>query len=139
MGKGSRRGIVLTVGGLMMAVGLYFGVTAYQARTAEEVAMNAAASGEHPVTLDPALFTGPVRDAYQIARDNPALIAQLHCYCGCDKDEGHKNLLDCYRDTHGSRCEICVGESIQARRMFEQGAPIEQIRDAVRTRYAHQG
>jgi hypothetical protein len=139
MGKGSKREILLIVGGVVIAVGLYFGVNAYQARSTDEASMNAAASGEHPVTLDPALFTGPVREAYQIARDNPALIAQLHCYCGCDKDEGHKNLLDCYRDSHGSRCEICIGESLQARRMFEQGAPIEQIRDAVRTRYAHQG
>lgn len=139
MGKGYRREIVLTVGGLMIAVGLYFGVNAYQARTAEQIAISAAVSDDHPVTLDPALFTGPVRDAYQIARDNPALIAQLHCYCGCDKEEGHKNLLDCYRDTHGSRCEICVGEAIQAKRMFEQGAPIEQIRDAVRARFSHQG
>ncbi len=139
MGKGYRREIVLTAAGLMIAVGLYFSVNVYQAGTAEQVAIGAAASGDHPVTLDPALFTGPVREAYQIARDNPALIAQLHCYCGCDKEEGHKNLLDCYRDTHGSRCEICVGEAIQAKRMFEQGVPIEQILDAVRARFSHQG
>ena len=89
------------------------------------------------ITLSPALFAGPVRHAYQIARDNPALLIQLHCYCGCDKREGHKNLLDCFRDKHAASCEICVREAEEADRLAGQGTPVEQIRDFLRERYAH--
>jgi len=78
-----------------------------------------------------------VREAYEIAERDPTLLAQLHCYCGCDKAIGHKSLLDCYRDTHGSRCEICVGEAHDAESMASRGVPVEQIRDALRARYAH--
>ncbi len=133
MGKGSRRDLLLIVAGAVIAVGLYAGFSAYQGRLAAE----SASAGR--ATLDPDLFTGQVREAYEVARANPALLAQLHCYCGCDKVEGHRNLLDCFRDGHGGRCEICVGEALQARRMSEQGATVEQIRDAARARYYHQG
>jgi hypothetical protein len=91
------------------------------------------------LTLDPARFRGPVREAYRLAGENPALFAQLHCYCGCDKTDGHKNLLDCFRDKHGSSCEICVGEALEASRLAQDGTPVEQIRDALRRRYAPLG
>jgi len=90
-------------------------------------------------TLDPALFTGPVREAYQLAGKNPALFSQLHCYCGCDRTYGHKSLLDCYRDRHGARCDICVGEALQANTLAKQNTPVEQIREALRGRYAPSG
>jgi hypothetical protein len=89
------------------------------------------------ITLDPANFQGPVREAYEVAEKDPALLAQLHCYCGCDKTDGHKNLLDCFRDTHGSTCAICCGEARDAESMATRGVAIEQIRDALRARYAH--
>jgi len=88
------------------------------------------------VTLDPNQFVGPVKEAYKFAEKNPALLAQLHCYCGCDKAEGHQNLLDCYRSTHGASCEICTGEALLAKRMSEQGSPVDQIRDAIRRNFA---
>jgi len=87
------------------------------------------------VTLDPALYKGPVHDAYLVAREHPELLAQLHCYCGCDRLHGHNNLLDCFRDTHGGHCAICVGEAVDASRMYAAGTPVEQIRDALRARY----
>ena len=45
-------------------------------------------------TLAPKNFQGDVRKAYEAAERKPALLAQLHCYCGCDQAYGHKNLLD---------------------------------------------
>ena len=89
------------------------------------------------ITLDPANFQGTVREAYEVAEKDPALLAQLHCYCGCDVTDGHKNLLDCFRDTHGSTCAICCGEARDAEKMATAGMPVEQIRDALRARYAH--
>ena len=38
-------------------------------------------------------------------------------------------------DTHGGHCAICVGEAIDAGRMYEAGTPVGQIRDALRARY----
>ena len=88
------------------------------------------------LTLDPNQFVGPARQAYEVAEKNPALLAQLHCYCGCDRIYGHQNLLDCYRGDHGSKCEICIGEAMIAAQLSEQGSPVEQIRDALRRQYA---
>jgi len=90
-------------------------------------------------TLDPAMFTGRAREAYALAAKNPALLSQLHCYCGCDRIYGHKNLLDCYRDGHSAKCEICVGEALEAATLAKQGSPVEQIRDALHERYAPLG
>src|ERR1022692_298513 len=37
-------------------------------------------------TLDPSVFSEPsTRMAYQIARDKPALLEKMACYCGCMK------------------------------------------------------
>jgi len=89
------------------------------------------------LTLDPNQFAaGPVKEAYKYAEKNPALLAQLHCYCGCDKAEGHQSLLDCYRSMHASACEICTGEVLLAKRMSEQGSPVDQIRNAIRRNFA---
>jgi|SRR5581483_1133840 len=55
-----------------------------------------------PAPLPAAQFQGRVRDAYQAAADIPQVFAGVACYCGCDKSQGHRNLLDCFADTHGS-------------------------------------
>jgi hypothetical protein len=96
----------------------------------------AAKGAQGRVTLDPNQFVGPVKEAYKFAEQNPALLAELHCYCGCDKAEGHQNLLDCYRGLHGASCEICTGEALLAKRMSEQGSPVDQIRNAIRRNFA---
>ena len=89
------------------------------------------------LTLDPGTFEGNARRGYEIAREKPSLIAQLHCYCGCDKVLGHRNLLDCYRDKHAATCATCLGETIDSNQMNDQGSPVEQIRDALRARYEY--
>jgi ferredoxin len=88
-------------------------------------------------TLDPHQFVGPVRRAYTIAQKKPELLAQLHCYCGCDRRHGHRSLLDCYRSRHSASCETCVGEAIEASKMQEHSSPIEQIRAALKSRFEH--
>ena len=87
------------------------------------------------LTLDPDQFVGPVKQAYQFAGKNPEIISQLWCYCGCDKTDGHRSLLDCYRGNHGAICATCTGEALLAKQMSEQGSPVDQIREAIRRRY----
>ena len=52
-------------------------------------------------TLDPNLFKGRARRAYQIAREIPEVLAQVPCFCECEVF-GHENLLDCFIDEHGA-------------------------------------
>lgn len=97
----------------------------------------AAVDGAHGrLTLDPDQFTGPVKEAYKFAEENPALLTELHCYCGCDRVYGHRSLLDCYRGTHGATSGICTGEALMAKQLSEQGSLVDQIRDALRTNFS---
>ncbi len=54
-----------------------------------------------PKTLDPNLFKGKAKQAYQIAREIPEVLAQVPCFCECEAF-GHENLLDCFIDQHGA-------------------------------------
>jgi hypothetical protein len=132
MNKSRKSGLLIASCAVIVLVAAYFGVSALRARNAAVVAGDAAGV----VTLDPALYKGPAHEAYRVARERPELLAQLHCYCGCDRVMGHKNLLDCFRGTHAGYCAICIGEAIDAERMRNSGTPVEQIRDTLRQRYS---
>ena len=54
-----------------------------------------------PKTLDPSLFKGKAKQAYQIAQEIPQVLAQMPCFCECEAF-GHENLLDCFIDHHGA-------------------------------------
>jgi uncharacterized protein YbaR (Trm112 family) len=54
-----------------------------------------------PKTLDPNLFKRKAKEAYQIAKEIPEVLAQMPCFCECDV-YGHENLLDCFIDSHGA-------------------------------------
>jgi len=55
-----------------------------------------------PQTLSPELFAGSVKAGYEIAQAIPDVLAELRCYCGCDRSIGHRNLLDCFVDDHAA-------------------------------------
>ena len=133
------KGIVALAGAAVVVVAIAYAshVSTQAQPPAGQMAAASDPAAQLRVTLDPKNFQGNVREAYEIEERETTLLAQLHCYCGCDKSIGHKNLLDCYRDTHGSRCAICVGEAHDAASMTSQGVPVERIRDALRARYAH--
>ncbi|HXR37253.1 MAG TPA: CYCXC family (seleno)protein [Candidatus Binataceae bacterium] len=132
MNKSRKKGLLIASGAVAVLAVIYFGASALLAKRNGSVA---AGDYHNAMTLDPAMFTGPVHDAYLAAREHPELLAQLHCYCGCDRLHGHTNLLDCFRDNHGGHCAICVGEAVDAARMYKAGTPVDQIRDALRERY----
>jgi hypothetical protein len=55
-----------------------------------------------PITLPPESFTDDeVRRSYQAAKDYPEVLETVACYCGCYREAGHRNNLDCYKDNHG--------------------------------------
>ena len=133
------KGIVALAGAAVVVVAIAYAshVSTQAQPPAAQMAAASDPAARLRVTLDPKNFQGNVREAYEIAERDPTLLSQMHCYCGCDKAIGHKNLLDCYRDMHGSKCAICVGEAHDAESMASRGAPVERIRDALRARYAH--
>ena len=89
-----------------------------------------------PATLDPAKFTGRVREAYRIVQEIPETIAQLPCFCYCDHSFSHRSLHSCFEDEHGSRCAICINEALTAYHLQkEKNLNPEQIRGHIIGRY----
>ena len=136
MFKGTKGIVVLTAAALLV-VAIVYAMSSGSQSSDSAASSSDDAAVKLRVTLDPQRFQGNVRETYQIAERDPALLSQLHCYCGCDKTLGHHSLLDCYRDDHASRCAICMGEARDAEPMAQRGMPIEQIRDTLRARYSH--
>ena len=90
-------------------------------------------------TLEPEKFTGLARDAYRAVREIPVTIAQLPCYCHCDRGFGHKSLYSCFEDDHASHCAVCVNEALLALKLEkEQKMTPAQIRDTIVAQYSHQ-
>ena len=88
-------------------------------------------------TLPPEIFLDPkAREAYQVAKDIPEVLKELPCFCGCMRTHGHKNNLFCFKDQHGSGCEICQDIALDARKLHDQGMSIAQIQDNIKAKYA---
>ena len=89
-------------------------------------------------TLDPNKFTGLPRDAYRAVREIPVTIAQLPCYCHCDRGFGHKSLYSCFEDDHAAHCDVCVREALLALKLEkEQKMTPAQIRETIVAQYSH--
>lgn len=89
-------------------------------------------------TLEPEKFTGITREAYRAVREIPVTIAQLPCYCHCDKGYGHKSLYSCFEDEHASHCAVCVNEALLALKLEkEQKLSPAQIRETIVAQYSH--
>ena len=89
-------------------------------------------------TLEPEQFTGPTREAYRAVRQIPVTIAQLPCYCHCDKGYGHKSLYSCFEDDHAAHCATCVQEALLALQLEkERKLTPAQIRETIVEQYSH--
>jgi len=85
-----------------------------------------------PPTLAPETFPGKTREAYQAAKDIPETLAQVPCYCHCDRGMGHKSLHSCFEDDHAEHCAVCVNEALMAYRLQkEQHLSAKQIRERI--------
>lgn len=90
-------------------------------------------------TLSPDKFTGMTRAAYQATREIPQIIAQLPCYCHCDRGMGHKSLHSCFEDDHAAHCAVCTEEALLAYRLQKEGKlSVAQIRERIIAQYQTQ-
>jgi hypothetical protein len=98
-----------------------------------QIAPTAASLG---ATLDPAMFTGSAQTAYKIAKEIPETLAEVPCYCDCDRGFGHKSLHSCFKDDHGANCSTCINEAIAAYKMKKETKMSgREIRDAIVKQY----
>ena len=135
MNPNTKRNLALTVAAIAaLAVIAWVSLrTTTEPSAPEQVAENPKAAD----VLSPALFTDPkARAAYQTAKDIPEVLEQLPCFCGCMMNMGHKNNLFCFKDQHGSGCDLCEDIALDARKMHDQGLSIAQIQEKIRATYA---
>ncbi len=123
--------IVLIVGALAITAGIVW----YTLKGADESAPRAVLPKPNVTTLDPAMFSGRTREAYEAAKEVPEVLAQVPCYCGCMSGFGHRNNLDCFHDEHGVECTMCQSIALDSRDMYKNGFDIERIRQVIKDRY----
>lgn len=88
-------------------------------------------------TLPAAQFLGKTREAYEVAKKIPQTLAQLPCYCECDRGFGHKSLHTCFMDDHASHCAICVDEALLAYKLQKENKLTpEQVRQEIIEQYS---
>lgn len=87
-------------------------------------------------------YSSPITlKAYEYTALNPQIIDQVPCYCGCG-GLGHMSLKNCFMtdageyDNHASQCDICVGEVIKIKKMYEDGSSLEEIRAKIDKEYS---
>jgi Protein of unknown function with PCYCGC motif len=131
--KRKKRNLWLAVAAVLILAGIAW----ISLRSTSEPADDSAAVVDSDGVLSPALFADQkARAAYQTARDIPEVLSQLPCFCGCMMERGHKNNLFCFKDQHGSICEICEDIALDARKMHDEGLSIARIRDNIVAKYA---
>ena len=90
-----------------------------------------------PPTLAASKFFGKAREAYDVAKKIPETLAQLPCYCECDKAFGHKSLHTCFVDDHASHCAVCVDEALLAYKLQkDEKLTPEQVRQQIIEKYS---
>jgi hypothetical protein len=82
--------------------------------------------------------------AYGYAIQNPEVIEKIPCYCGCEGID-HTSLLSCYisndgvYSSHASNCDICVGEVMRIKNLYESGMYISEIKEIIDKEYSQYG
>ena len=90
--------------------------------------------------LDPARFADSRQaEAYAAARQIPAVLNQLYCWCGCKENRAtqHRALLECFESEHAASCDICMGEAMIAKSLVDQGVTdVRRIQDQIDVSFA---
>jgi hypothetical protein len=128
----SKQNLALGIGAVVIMAGIGWVSLRGTAGTADDGARLAMAAD----VLNPNMFGDEkTRAAYQTAKDIPEVLEQLPCFCGC-MSLGHKNNLFCFKDQHGAGCDMCQNIALDARKMHDQGMPIAQIQESIKSKYS---
>lgn len=83
-----------------------------------------------------------VSEAYRFAKENPQdVLSYVKCYCGCIKNQEHKNNRDCFFNEDGStdlmglNCGLCVKTALASKKMLSEGKSVREISDFVDKRW----
>ncbi len=68
--------------------------------------------------------------AYELATKIPVVLAQLPCYCYCERI-GHSSLHTCFESNHGAHCGICMKEVYYAYEQTKLKKTPTQIRNGI--------
>ena len=121
----------------VIAVAIIAGIGWYSLRGASNETETSVQLPKSDGVLSPTLFDdAKTRAAYQVAKDIPEVLEQLPCFCGCMSHFGHKNNLFCFKDQHGSGCNLCQDIALDAKKMHDQGMSIAQIQDQIKAKYS---
>jgi len=132
----NKQNVVLGV----IAVAIIAGIAWYSLQGTSSETGTATQLSNSEGVLSPTIFNdAKTRAAYQVAKDIPEVLEQLPCFCGCMSHFGHKNNLYCFKDMHGSGCELCQDIALDARKMHDEGMSIAQIQENIKAKYSHQG
>jgi hypothetical protein len=74
-------------------------------------------------------------ETYTAAREMPAVLDGLYCYCQCKENFGHRSLLTCFQSEHAASCDICLTEAEMAAAMHRRGDSLDAIRRAIDARF----
>jgi cytochrome c-type biogenesis protein CcmH/NrfF len=88
-------------------------------------------------TLSPEQFENlRIRNAYQIAKDQPQLLEKYPCFCSCYRSKNHESLLDCYKNEHSTKCDICIAEAEVIKELHRNGLSEKEIRKEIVERFS---
>jgi len=124
---------------------------ASQARAGTAVApIKPAPAGALPalpqVPFPPARPMAIVQQVYEFAARHPEVLQYVPCFCGCERG-GHTGNHDCFVrnraangritewEPHGIGCQVCIDVGRDAMLLFNSGASVTAIRDAIDKKY----
>ncbi len=76
-------------------------------------------------------YSGRIASAYRKAAEIPEIVDMQFCYCYCKKNFGHKTLLTCFTNEHGSMCDTCMNEVFRSYELHKKGVPKNRIKEAI--------
>ena len=136
----------------LVAALLVFAVAALTAQASADVQNNprflAADLPLLPMGVDQAIRPlNVMRATFEFAARHPEVMKYIPCFCGCNRG-GHKDNHDCFvsgRDAagkvkswepHALECQVCVEVAHQTLQMYNSGATVFAIREAIEKKYA---
>ena len=122
-------------------------VSACSTSSSSEVHLGMSPMDQKPMDVHSAPVA--VHEAYKINVDNPDIMQDIPCYCGCG-DIGHTSNYDCYvssvdtngtisYENHALGCSICVDITQDVMRMLRDGKTPQDARAYIDATYSKYG